>query len=86
MIIKGEFLHKNIRCGYSLESPRRGDSNEYPQHMFLWRTDKDYLSVIIKYPPYLFHLYCLSKLRHSLSFLKLLLVMYSIIMSSFLFE
>ena len=24
-------------CGYSLESPRRGDSNEYPQHMFLWR-------------------------------------------------
>ena len=23
---------------YSLESLERGDSNEYPQHMFLWRT------------------------------------------------
>ena len=34
-------------------SPRRDDSNEYPQHMFLWRTDKNYPSVIIKYPPYL---------------------------------
>ena len=22
-------------CGYLLESPRRGDSNKYPQHMFL---------------------------------------------------
>ena len=28
------FLHKNICCGYSLEAPRRGASNEYPQHMF----------------------------------------------------
>ena len=41
--------------GYSLESPRRGDSNEYPQDMFLWRTDENYPSIIIKYPPYLFH-------------------------------
>ena len=24
-------------------------------NMFLWRTDKNYPSVIIKYPPYLFH-------------------------------
>ena len=34
---------------------RRGDSNEYPQHtcMFLWRTAENYLSIIIKYPPYL---------------------------------
>ena len=23
-----------IDCGYSLEPPRRGDSNEYPQSMF----------------------------------------------------
>ena len=29
------FLHKNLCCGYSLESPCRGDSNEYPQHRFL---------------------------------------------------
>ena len=27
-------LQKNIDCGYSLESPRRGGSNEYPQSMF----------------------------------------------------
>ena len=26
---------------YSLEAPRRGASNEYPQHMFLWRNKKD---------------------------------------------
>ena len=25
------FLHKNIDCGYSLEPPRRGGSNEYPK-------------------------------------------------------
>ena len=26
--------------GYSLEAPRRGASNEYPQHMFLWRNKR----------------------------------------------
>ena len=26
---------KNIDCGYSLEPPRQGGSNEYPQFMFL---------------------------------------------------
>ena len=53
MIIKGQFglfLHKNM-----LESPCRGDSNEYPQHMFLRRIDENYPSVVIKYPPYLFY-------------------------------
>ena len=25
---------RNIDCGYSLEPPRRGGSNEYPQSMF----------------------------------------------------
>ena len=25
---------ENIDCGYSLEPPRRGGSNEYPQSMF----------------------------------------------------
>ena len=30
---------QNIDCGYSLEPPRRGGSNEYPQYMFLsWNT------------------------------------------------
>ena len=28
---------KNIDCGYSLEPPRWGGSNEYPQSMFLSR-------------------------------------------------
>ena len=28
---------QNIGCGYSLEPPRRGGSNEYPQSMFLSR-------------------------------------------------
>ena len=28
---------QNIDCGYSLDPPRRGGSNEYPQSMFLSR-------------------------------------------------
>ena len=32
---------KNIDCGYSLEPPRRGGSNEYPQSMFLNRNKKN---------------------------------------------
>ena len=28
------FLFKNVDCGYSLEPPRRGGSNKYPQSMF----------------------------------------------------
>ena len=32
----------------------RGDSIECPQHICLWRTYKNYPSVIIKHPPYLF--------------------------------
>ena len=35
------FLKGNICCGYSLEAPRRGASNEYPQHMFSWRNKKN---------------------------------------------
>ena len=33
-------LFKNIDCGYSLEPPRRGGSNEYPQSTFsveIWK-------------------------------------------------
>ena len=32
---------QNIDCGYSLEPPRRGGSNEYPQCMFLSRNKKN---------------------------------------------
>ena len=38
------FFHifvQNIDCGYSLEPPRRGGSNEYPQSMFLSRNKKN---------------------------------------------
>ena len=35
------FLYENICCGYSLEAPHRGASNEYPQHMFLGRNKKN---------------------------------------------
>ena len=30
---------QNIECGYTLEPPRRGGSNEYPQSMF-WSKNK----------------------------------------------
>ena len=32
---------QNIDCGYSLELPRRGSSNEHPQSMFLIRNEKN---------------------------------------------
>ena len=32
---------QNIDCGYSLERPRRGGSNEYPQSMILSRNKKN---------------------------------------------
>ena len=34
---------QNIDCGYSLEPPRRGGSNEYPQFMVLSRNKKNNL-------------------------------------------
>ena len=37
------FQIKNICSGYSLEAPRRGASNEYPQHIFSWRNKKNSL-------------------------------------------
>ena len=32
---------QNIDCGYSLELPRRGGSNQYPQSMYLSRNKKN---------------------------------------------
>ena len=43
-IKKSDIFHisaQNIDCGYSLEPPRRGASNEYPQSMFLSRNKKN---------------------------------------------
>ena len=33
------FFAENIDCGYTLEPPKRGGSNEYPQSMF-WSKNK----------------------------------------------
>ena len=46
-------LHKSICCGYALESPGRGDPNEYLPHMFLWRNKQNYPLTMTKYTPYL---------------------------------
>ena len=47
----------NICCGYPLESPCRGNSNEYPQHVFKWRTIENYRLIITKNHPYQHYLY-----------------------------
>ena len=46
------FLYKNICCGYSLEAPHQGASNEYPQHMFLSRNKKTIETFWLKKVPY----------------------------------
>ena len=40
---------QNIDCGYSLEPPREGGSNEYPQSMFLIRNKKNNVYPYIPY-------------------------------------
>ena len=40
------FLHKNIYCGYSLEAPQWGASNEYPQHKFSSRNKKTIMWIL----------------------------------------
>ena len=60
---------QNIDCGYSLEPPRRGGSNEYPQSMFRAEIWKKYLSFIsenvqfleVKFSIYLYrHVFVMS--------------------------
>ena len=46
------FTPRNICCGYFLESPKRGDSNKYPKHMFLEILNTIFLNI----PNYLPHL------------------------------
>ena len=41
LLVSFLFLNENICCGYSLEVPRWGASNEYPQDMFLSRNKKN---------------------------------------------
>ena len=37
------FFAQSIDCGYTIELPRRGGSNEYPQSMF-WSKSKENMS------------------------------------------
>ena len=63
---------------YLLESPQQGDSNEYPQHMFLWRNKQIYPLTITKYPPYLSHCITLANnLFPSLSRMAIAFTVYS---------
>ena len=47
-----DIFAQNIDCGYMLEPPQRGGSNEYPQSMF-WSKNKKYV-----YPskPHIFYM------------------------------
>ena len=47
-----------IDCGYSLEPPRRGGSNDYPQSMFLNRNKKNNVYSILDWlQSFLFYIY-----------------------------
>ena len=43
---------QNIDCGYTLESLRRGGSNEYPQSMFWSKDKKDTCRYTPAYPSF----------------------------------
>ena len=44
---------QNIDCGYLLELPQRGGSNEYPQSMFLSRNKKN---IVYPYKPQFYYI------------------------------
>ena len=53
-------LLENIDCGYSLEPPRRGGSNEYPQSMFwakLWKISEFFYLKIFSFLEVKFSIY-----------------------------
>ena len=52
------FLLQNIDCGYSLEPPRRGGSNEYPQSIFWSKNKKNNKNFLLK----IFNFYHLKNL------------------------
>ena len=62
------FFYENICCGYSLEAPRLGASNEYPQHMVLYRSKQKYKYFSTGKVPYLelWHLLCLKTFMFNL--------------------
>ena len=51
---------QNIDCGYSLEPPHRGSSNEYPQSMFwaeIWKISEFYLIIFIFFGGKIFNIF-----------------------------
>ena len=44
---------QNIDCGYTLEPPRRGGFNEYPQSMF-WSKNKKKIGIPLRTPVFLY--------------------------------
>ena len=60
------FLLKNIECGYSLEPPHRGGSNEYPQSMKNIRIflSKNFHFLLVKFSVYLNrHVFEMAQIR-----------------------
>ena len=45
---------QNIDCGYTLEPPRRGGSNEYPQSMFLEQKYEKKIGILLHTPVLLY--------------------------------
>ena len=51
---------QNIDCGYSLEPPRRGGSNEYPQSMFwaeIWKISEIFIWKFSVFGDQIFHVF-----------------------------
>ena len=55
---------QNIDCGYALEPPRRGGSNEYPQCMFWSKNKKDTLKQSYKEATFQTHFLFLSQVQN----------------------
>ena len=52
--------HKNINCGYILETPQQGSSNEYPQHTFLYKKiEKRFIWIYVA----MMHKHCQQKAK-----------------------
>ena len=51
---------QNIDCGYSLEPPHRGGSNEYPQSMFwaeIWKNIRNFICKVSVFGGEIFNIF-----------------------------
>ena len=54
------FSAQNVDCGYSLELPRRGGSNEYPQSMFcaeIWKISEFFIPKVSVFEDKIFYIF-----------------------------